>query len=58
MKIYVMCEPSKFSKLQKMQELHNSIVVTIGGRTTFLHILNTLIPVSPAVIDNLPNVIK
>ncbi|AWI05935.1 hypothetical protein [Clostridium drakei] len=58
MKIYVMCEPSKFSKLQTIQELHSKAAIKVENQNMIYHFFNILMPVFPAVLDNIPCAIK
>lgn len=52
MKIYVMCEPSKFSKLKRVQKLHSSsFIFMVRKGNVFYHFVNTLMPISPAILD-------
>lgn len=56
MKIYVMCEPSKFSKLQRIQKLHSrGFVLMVRKQSMFYHFINTLMPISPAILDKVNN---
>lgn len=58
MKIYVMCEPSRFSKLQRIQELHSKITLRVEKQNMLYDFFNIMLPVFPAVLDNIPCAIK
>lgn len=58
MKIYVMCEPSKFNKLQRIQRLHSKIILKAEKQNMLYDFFNIMMPVIPAVLDNIPCAVK
>ncbi|MCH5138512.1 hypothetical protein JMF89_15075 [Clostridiaceae bacterium UIB06] len=51
MKIYVMCRPPKLSKLKMMYNIYSKAAI-IGSKPMIYNLLNTLVPVAPAVMDS------
>lgn len=56
-KIYVMCRPPKLSKLEMMYNIYSKAAI-IGSKPMIYNVLNTLVPVSPAVMDSMMGIIK
>lgn len=57
MKIYVMCKSPKLSKFPVMCEIYRKAVI-IGNQPMLYNLLNTLVPVAPAILDIMPGIIK
>jgi hypothetical protein len=53
-----MCKPTKISKFHKIRECHYRAITEGEKQITISHFLNTMTPVLPAIVDELPDAIK